>query len=129
MEEKRNFYQVVEEICAQDSRYEPDSYEFVMRALKFTQGKLKKQGHITGRELSRGMRDFAVDQYGPMAKTVLNHWGIYTTQDLGNIVFNMVDRTLLSKTEKDSISDFEGIYDFSAAFANVLREQIAKEIK
>ena len=129
MADKNNFFAQVEEICAKDNRYSPDSYEFVMGALGFTQKKLKKTGHLSGKELLGGMRDYVIEQYGPMAKTVLNHWGIYTTQDIGNIVFNMVNKKLLSKTEEDSKNDFEAVYDFNVVFANILPESIAREIK
>lgn len=128
MQGKRDFYRVVEDIYAQDSRYKPDSYEFLMQALYFTQSKLKRQGHITGRELSEGIRQFSIEQFGPMAKTVLNHWGITKTQDIGNIVFNLADKKIISRTDSDSIEDFRDVYDFEAAFGNVLRDIIIKDI-
>ena len=59
MEEKKDFYQVSEDIYAKDNRYKPDSYEFVMQALHFTQSKLKKESHVSGKELLEGIRDFA----------------------------------------------------------------------
>jgi uncharacterized repeat protein (TIGR04138 family) len=128
MEEKKDFYQVAEEIYAKDSRYKADSYEFVMQALHFTQARLKKETHVTGKELLEGIRDFAIEQYGPMAKTVLKHWGITKTEDFGNIVFNMINEKILSKTEKDCIGDFKDVYDFDAVFGNVLRDNIIKNI-
>lgn len=124
MEEKRDFYQAIEEICEKDSRYRQDAYEFIMHSLYFTQKKLNKQTHLTGKELSEGIREFAIEKYGPMAKTVLNYWGINKTDDFGNIVFNMVDNKLLSKTQEDSIDDFRGLYDFDIAFGSVLRDSI-----
>lgn len=119
MQEKKDFYRIVEEICAKDNRYKPDAYEFLLRSLHFTQEKLKKNRHITGGELTQGLRDFAIEQYGPLAKAVLNYWGIFTTYDFGNIVFNMISSGLLSKTETDSIDDFRDVYDFDAAFSNI----------
>jgi uncharacterized repeat protein (TIGR04138 family) len=124
MEEKESFYAAVEQICSQDNRYKPDAYEFILQALHFTQNKLKKEGHVSGIELSQGIRDFVVEQYGPMAKTVLNHWGIAKTEDFGNIVFNLIDKKLLSKDENDSLEDFKSIYDFEAAFANILSDMV-----
>jgi uncharacterized repeat protein (TIGR04138 family) len=129
MEEKKNFHQIIEEICAKDSRYKADSYEFLLQALHFTQKQLKKEKHITGQELCEGVRGFTIEQYGPMAKTVLNHWGIHKTQDLGNIVFNLIDKKLLSKTEEDSIEDFRDVYDFESAFGNVLRDSLINGIE
>ena len=129
MKEKKDFYKIAEEICEKDPRYKPDSYEFVMQALHFTQRKLKKTGHISGKELSEGVRDFAVELYGPMAKTVLGHWSIGKTEDIGNIVFNMISAGLLSKTEGDSLDDFRGVFDFEAAFGNFFKSTPITEIK
>jgi len=122
MEEIKNFYQAINEICGRDPRYKPDSYEFVMQALNFTQKEFKKEGHISGQELLEGIRKFALEQYGPMAKTVLQHWGITRTSDFGNIVFNMIGQKLLSKTENDTLDDFEGVYDFETAFKHIVKD-------
>ena len=124
MAKQKNFYQAVEEICARDNRYKPDAYEFIIQALHFTQAKLKKQGHVTGRELLEGIREFVIEQYGPTAKTVLAHWGIIKTQDFGNLVFNLIDKKMLSKTDTDSIDDFRDIYDFEVVFGNVLKDSV-----
>ena len=127
--EEKDFYGAVEEICVKDSRYKPDAYEFVMQALHFTQGKLKRNTHVTGKELLEGIRELAVEQFGPMAKTVLLHWGITKTQDFGNIVFNMVNRNILSKTDSDSIEDFKDVFELDAVFQNILRDSVIKEFK
>jgi len=116
MQEIRNFYQTVERICLKDKRYHRDSYEFVLEALNFSQKKFKKTSHISGKELLAGIRKFALEQYGALAKTVLRHWGITQTSDFGNIVFNMIEAKLLSKTEEDTARDFEEVYDFDTAF-------------
>jgi uncharacterized repeat protein (TIGR04138 family) len=129
MPEHKDFYKTIEEICAKDNRYKPDGYEFVLQALHFTQNKLKRQGHLSGKELLEGIRDFAIEQYGPMAKTVLNHWGITETDDFGNIVFHLVEKKVLSKTETDSLDDFKDVYDFGVAFGNVLDGSIINEVE
>jgi uncharacterized repeat protein (TIGR04138 family) len=129
MEEKKNFYQLVEELCSEDTRYKPDAYEFLMQALHFTQGRLNRKGHLNGKELAEGLREFAIEQYGPMVQTVLEHWGVRSTADLGNIVFNMIDKKLLSKTEEDSLEDFRNVYDFKDAFGSVLRENVLKALE
>jgi len=112
----RNFYKKIEEITVKDKRYKPDAYEFVMRALWFTQKRLKKQGHISGKELLHGIKDFVLDQYGPMSKAVLQFWGIGSTDDFGEIVFNMVESGLLNKTDADSREDFKNVYNFNEVF-------------
>jgi len=126
MEEKKDFHQLAEEIYLEDPRYKPDAYEFLMQGLYFTQKKLSRKGHVTGKELSEGMRDFAIEQFGPMVKTVFSHWGITGTCDFGNIVYNMIKKGMLSRTEEDSIDDFKEVFDFQEAFANVLRDSVIK---
>jgi len=123
------FYALVEKICLRDKRYKPDAYEFLLQGLTFTQKKLKMNSHVSGVQLAHGLRDYAINQYGALASRVLAHWGILQTQDFGNIVFNMVEKKLLSKTEEDSLRDFEAVYDFSTAFSNVLVDSLIEEFK
>ncbi|HVY69317.1 MAG TPA: Minf_1886 family protein [Verrucomicrobiae bacterium] len=115
-----SFEEVLDTIVAQDARYHRDAYHFVREALDFTQKLIartkKETGHISGQELLGGIREYAVKQYGPMAITVLDEWGVKSTQDFGEIVFNMVEKSLLAKTEKDSRDDFREGYDFNDAF-------------
>lgn len=108
----------LEQIVAKDPRYKPEAYLFVNDALGHTWRLLDQRRHITGRELLDGIKDLALKRYGPMAKTVLNSWGIKTTDDLGAIVFNLVDAGLLSKAEQDHIDDFHAVYDFDEAFVS-----------
>ena len=99
-----------------DKRYDPESYSFVMSALDFTRKTLKRKGHVTGQELLEGIREYALEEFGPMARTVLKHWGITTTNDFGEIVFNMLDTGLLGKSDRDSKDDFNNIFDFKSIF-------------
>ncbi|MFA5350980.1 MAG: Minf_1886 family protein, partial [Candidatus Omnitrophota bacterium] len=84
----------------------------------------KKQAHVTGRELAFGLRDYAIEQYGALAQRVLSHWGVNLTQDFGEIVFNMIEKKLLSKSDEDCIADFNSVYDFNSVFANVLADTV-----
>jgi uncharacterized repeat protein (TIGR04138 family) len=117
-----NFDEELEKILAKDSRYTREAYLFVREALDHTQkmiGKAPKDDlprHVSGQQLLEGVRDFAIQQYGPMAMMVLNEFGIQRCEDFGELVFNMVENSLLAKTEKDSRDDFKGGYDFEEAF-------------
>jgi len=103
-------------ILARDPRYTIEAYVFVRNGLDFSVRRLEKPRHISGRELLEGIRGFTIEEFGPMAKTVLKGWGIKRTEDIGEIVFNMVETGLLGKTEKDSRADFANGYDFDEAF-------------
>ncbi len=111
-----DFDKRLEVILEQDKRYKPDAYEFVMQALGFTQTKLKRKGHVSANELLEGIRELAIEQFGPMTGTVFEHWGVNSTEDFGEIVFNMVDNGLLFKTKEDSKDDFKEGYDFKEVF-------------
>ncbi len=110
------FNKKVEEIVKKDPRYMPDAYEFTMQALWFAQKKLKRQGHVSGKVLLEYIRKFALEQYGPMAKTLIQFWGVQKTEDFGEIVFNLIDTGLMKKTREDSLDDFSAGYDFNQAF-------------
>jgi len=104
------------DIVKSDPRYKLESYLFVLKALDHTRKSLSNERHVTGKELLEGIKNLAIHHYGLMAKAVLAHWGVFETQDIGNIVFNMVKAKILTKTEDDSISDFDHVYDFNEAF-------------
>src|SRR5471032_3674877 len=116
-----NFDEKVEMILAKDSRYARDVYSFVRESLDHTQKQVGRENrgavrHITGQELLDGIRQFALQQFGPMAVTVFEEWGVKNCRDFGDIVFNMVEISLLAKTDKDSRDDFQNGYDFTDAF-------------
>jgi uncharacterized repeat protein (TIGR04138 family) len=109
------------QILKNDPRYTADAYQFVSDALEFTTKDMHKPSagpghHITGAELLDGIRKFALQEYGPMAKTILNAWGIRECRDFGQIVFNLVNQKILGKTDEDSLDDFNDGYDFDSAF-------------
>ena len=121
MNHKQSYDEVLEAIVAGDSRFHRNAYHFVREGLDYTQRTISEREdgavrHISGQELLGGIRAHALDQYGPMALTVLGEWGVTSCEDFGAIVFNMVEHELLAKTEEDSADDFTGGYDFAEAF-------------
>jgi uncharacterized repeat protein (TIGR04138 family) len=111
-----NTEEFLDPILTQDSRYAKEAYFFVRDALDHTVRKLEAPRHISGQELLAGIREYAISEYGPVAKRVLFEWGITECVDFGHIVFNLVNEGLLGRTEGDSIDDFDGGYDFAEAF-------------
>jgi uncharacterized repeat protein (TIGR04138 family) len=116
--------QLLQEILDRDRRYQRDAYAFVSQALNYTGEKIERKGHITGRELCEGLRDFALREFGRLARTVLESWGVRSSEDIGEIVFNMVDVGLLKKTDEDTREDFAGALDFTEAFDRGFRIEI-----
>ncbi len=119
---ENEFNQVIDLICTQDPRYLADAYYFIREALDFTVRKHKKtEGgafrHVTAQELLEGVRIYALQEYGPMALTVLYSWGLTCTEDLGEVVFNLVESGKLGKTDSDRKEDFANGYDFEKTFA------------
>jgi uncharacterized repeat protein (TIGR04138 family) len=72
--------------------------------------------HVSGQELCLGLRDYAINRYGLLARTVLRRWNIDATDDFGKIVFALVDAGLMRKTERDNLEDFQGVFDFDEEF-------------
>ena len=119
-------------LLREDRRYAFEAYVFVFEALNYAQNVLEmgaespgetvsedeeptSERHVTGQELCEAIRRYALDQYGYMAKTVLNSWGICKTGDFGEIVFNLIRIGQMRKTPADTRVDFDDIYDFDTA--------------
>jgi uncharacterized repeat protein (TIGR04138 family) len=113
-----------------DSRFHRDAYLFVFEALRFAQqqlgldrgaddeesGSTEDERHITGQQLCHAIRQYAVKQYGALAKFVLNHWGIHATRDFGEVVFNLIAIGQMRKTDSDRREDFDNVFEFNEAF-------------
>ena len=111
-------------ICRRDGRYAPQAYYFVFDALDYTIQRMNKMRHVTGRELLDGVRLYATENFGFLARSVLEEWGVGCTEDLGNIVFNLVEGELLSRTETDTRADFVDVFDFDDAFDQSFRKSL-----
>ena len=124
------FAEAVARICVRDRRYAPEAFFFLheglMRTLKQVQEKEKKPRQISGAELAAALRAYALEQYGPLALTVLGRWGVRTTRDFGEIVFLLLEAGLLGKTEEDKIEDFDDLYDFDKALRGPFRPKPRK---
>jgi len=108
--------ELLRSILERDRRYDRDAYIFVSEALNYAVQKAGRRGHISGRELCEGLRDHALGQFGRLARVVLEQWGVRSSEDIGNIVFNMVEVGLLRKTDEDRREDFSGVLNFDEAF-------------
>jgi len=119
------------ELLAKDQRYHLEAYQFVREGLAYAQRVMnlpsytgenendegKSDRHLTGQQLCQAIREYAVDQYGALAKTVLNSWGIHTTGDFGEIVYNLIRIREMRKSKSDRREDFDDQYEFDEAFS------------
>jgi uncharacterized repeat protein (TIGR04138 family) len=107
---------MLDRLREQHPEYQEQAYIFVISALHHVIQQLPEPRHISGRELAGGVRDLAVERFGPMARTVLEHWGIRVTLDVGAIVFALVDHGILIRQDEDRLEDFADVFDFEDAF-------------
>jgi len=109
---------VMARIRARGGQYHERAYLFVLATIEFLQNRLEVRRHVSGPELAWACRDFAQQQFGLLAAGVLTHWGITRTEDLGRIVFTLVEVGLLVTQPGDTESDFEGVYQFADALGD-----------
>lgn len=126
------------DLIAKDTRYTAEAYEFIRNALNYahdelglgkvdeevvkasleTEGDLPEEAHLTGQQLCEAIRQYSITQFGFMAKTVLNSWGLNETLDFGEVVYNLIDIGMMRKSESDSKEDFAEVYDFDRVFVD-----------
>ena len=123
----------IAKLLKQDRRYKIDAYAFVFEALTYAHNQLgmgtdrpgeseedepeesaakEAERHLTGQQLCEAIRQYALEQYGYMAQCVLNSWGVHTTGDFGEIVFNLIGIGQMRKTSEDRREDFDDVFDF-----------------
>jgi uncharacterized repeat protein (TIGR04138 family) len=132
------FHPDLAEVVRRDPRYSYEAYEFAFHGLHHTQKMLGREPppsdpeedrapgeqskyHVSGRELAEGLRDLALREFGLMARTVFRLWGIDRTDDFGEIIFNLIEAGLMSKTSQDSRDDFRAVYDLDRALVDGFR--------
>lgn len=120
-------------VVRRDPRYAYEAYEFVFQALEHTQKVLGREPpdqrtdpaesrhHVSGRQLLEGIRDLALQEFGRMARVVFRLWGIHRTDDFGEIIFNLIEAELMSKTAEDTRDDFHEVYDLDEALLTGFR--------
>ncbi len=121
-------------LALRDGRYAPEAFQFLYESLEHAvklAGREAAEGsgrHVSGQELLRGMREYALEVFGPLGGEVWRRWGVQSTLDWGRIVFLLVEEGLLNRQETDSIRDFEGGFDFDEAFVKGYQPRLPPEI-
>jgi len=111
----------LDEVISEDERYPPEAFAFLHEGLAHAMRAVHgdepgKPQHVTGQQLCHGLRDFAVERWGMLARTVLAKWNIHETLDFGNMVYLLIKHGHMKKTDEDSLDDFRDVYDFDEAF-------------
>lgn len=108
--------------------FHPFAYEFISEALQCAQEQLGREaranledegdesGHVSGPELLEGVKELGLQRFGMLAPTVFRQWGVNSTYDFGRIVFDLIDRGEMRKTDRDQLSDFRDVYSFHDVF-------------
>ena len=109
----------MERVIRDDGRYPPEAYGFLHEGLGKAvtsvhgdEAGQPGQHHVSGAELSRALRDLALERWGRLARTVLASWNIHKTDDFGNMVYLLIEHNFMRKTEEDSIEDFRDVFRF-----------------
>ncbi|MEO7100636.1 MAG: Minf_1886 family protein [Luteolibacter sp.] len=116
----KQFEQSVVSILKRDRRFDPHAYFFLKDALDFTLKRIADSNngqarHVTGPELLAGFRDCALQQFGPMASTLMSEWSVRKCQDVGDMVFHLIEEQVFGKQDSDKREDFSEVFDFEAS--------------
>ncbi len=116
------YEQSIVSILKRDRRFDPHAYFFLKDALDFTlkriaDGNGGQARHVSGAELLDGFRDHALEQFGPMASTLMNEWGVRKCLDVGDMVFLLIEEQVFGKQDSDRREDFSGNFDLDEALS------------
>ena len=116
------------DLLAEDDRFKLEAYQFIREALQYAHENIVSEPaldpqtgrpaprHVTGQQLCEACRQYAIDQYGYLAKLVLSNWNIHTTSDFGELVYNLIRIEQMRKSATDRREDFDDVYNFDDAF-------------
>ena len=108
--------EMLDRIRTRRGSFDERAFLFVLATVQFLQGRLSARRHVTGPELAWACRDYALEQYGLLAKDILEYWGVRETRHFGQIVFALVDLGLLITQPSDRQEDFDEVFQFTEAF-------------
>ena len=119
--------ETIDSLRHDDPRFRREAYLFVVAALGHAveaQSPERREDplrrHLHGSEVVGAAVELARREFGPLAATVFQEWGVVSGRDIGEIVFQLVEAGQLSATPDDSITDFLGCPDLIAALAEPL---------
>jgi len=114
-----DYQATLDRVLERDPRYSREAYFFIQSALEYFQHNHRRgkgREHLTGPQVLDGVRELAILEFGPMARSVLNYWGLERGEDVGEIVYNLIEVGLMAKTDEDRKEDFAGVMAFDESF-------------
>ncbi len=114
----------IEELAREHKRFAPGAYLLVFDGLERALTRLPARRHVTPRELVEGIRDVALEQWGFMARAVLEAWNVRATADFGDIVFSLIERGLLVAGDDDDRAQFANAFEFRDGFDQAFLEDL-----
>lgn len=123
--------QAIRDLLAEDQRFKFEAYQFIREALQYAHEHMDlpdvahatdipvgqpQPKHVTGQQLCEACRQYALEQFGYLSKMVLASWGIRSTSDFGELVYNLIRIEQMKKSDSDRREDFDDVYDFETAF-------------
>lgn len=106
-----SFFDAVKRIRNRDRRYSPDAYALVMDSVAYAIQTIGKPRHISAAELLVHLCQFAKGKYGILAYSMLEMWGLRSTEDIGAVVYALIDEGELTEQEGDSLGGFSSVFD------------------
>jgi len=117
----------IADLARTDRRYPADAYMLVFDGLEHALANMGTRRHVTPRELVLGVRDAAVDNWGLLARSVLETWGMRDTGAIGDLVFNLIRRGLLEAGEEDTRDQFDDAFSFEEGLDGHFKQSIERD--
>lgn len=106
----QSFEDAVDTIMNTHTEYAPDAYFFMRTALDSATRRFNKTAanpHLSAEELYLGFCAALLEEYGPLAKAVTEHWGVFSSADVGAIVYNLIEVGVFGRQESDTRAQFD----------------------
>ena len=130
------------DLLESDRRFALETYRFMQEALEYAVcvGATEDsetddddvfasddEGHVTGQDLCYAVAEYAVREYGYLAKDVLAQLGLRKTSDIGDVVYNMIRFGFMTKSDRDRREDFDDVFDLGEELKRLFKFNYVKK--
>lgn len=92
--------------------YAEEAYSFVRESMETAKeqcGKTGENTHVSAKELYMGTCKHALESFGPLAPEVLAYWGVSSADDIGAIVYNLIEAGVFGRSKGDTREQFHDL--------------------